>query len=226
MLNSESSPSERTGQTVEIVGRTLYLYGGSYGNSYMTDMHVLEIDPKPEIVKKKLSSKENFIRSVKDFYGNSSLSDVILEIEGKEIHAHRFILSVLSEKFKNMFTCGLSESHNKTIKIKDHKLVYFEYVLNFLYSTEVENEYFKKSWAFDDYIEILKITDEYFVLDLKEYIQSKIIGYVNTDNFSKVYYISKKYKADSLYAFCTWFYRQNKDSLGIELLDETFSDIY
>ncbi len=133
----------------------------------MTDMHVLEIDPKPEIVKKKLSSKENFIRSVKDFYGNSSLSDVILEIEGKEIHAHRFILSVLSEKFKNMFTCGLSESHNKTIKIKDHKLVYIEYVLNFLYSTEVENEYFKKSWAFDDYIEILKITDEYFVLDLK-----------------------------------------------------------
>ena len=120
----------------------------------------------------------------------------------------------------------MSESFNKIIKIKDQKLMYFEYILKYLYSTEIENDSFNKQWGFDDYIEILKISDEYFISDTKEFAQQKIIAFVNVENFSKVHYIAKRYKADSLYAFCTWYYRQNKESLGSELLDETFSNIY
>lgn len=187
---------------------------------------MLEIDPKPDIIKKIMNSKENFIYFTKEFYDNPTFSDVILEIEGKEIKAHKVILSILSEKFKNMFCCGLFESNKKKIIIKEHKLAYFEYILKYMYSTEIENDSLNPNWAFDDYIKILKLSDEYFIIDIKEFAQQKIISLVTLENFSKVNYIAKKYKADTLYLFCKWFQRQNKEYLGIDLLDDTFSEIY
>jgi hypothetical protein len=122
----------------------------------------------------------------KEFYDNPTFSDVILEIEGKEIKAHKVILSILSEKFKIMFCCGLFESNKKKIIIKEHKLAYFEYILKYMYSTEIENDSLNPNWAFDDYIKILKLSDEYFIIDIKEFAQQKIISLVTLENFSKV----------------------------------------
>lgn len=46
------------------------------------------------------------------------LTDVILELNGEEIHAHKVVLSAASPYFKAMFTSGLKETEMSRIKLQ------------------------------------------------------------------------------------------------------------
>ena len=42
-----SGPRARAGHTMTLVNRKLFLFGGSYGSEYLSDLHVLDTDPPP-----------------------------------------------------------------------------------------------------------------------------------------------------------------------------------
>jgi hypothetical protein len=124
----------------------MYIYGGgSTGiNSYDNCVYTLEIDPEPDIFNKKISikkSKDKIIKGIKVLYNNKQLSDVEIIVENVSFYCHKFILSLLCEKFKSMFTSGLRESIKSRIAIKNHKHKHFEVFLKYLYYGEInEND--------------------------------------------------------------------------------------
>ena len=69
---------------------------------------------------------------------NNSLTDVILNIKGKELEAHKVILTTMSPVFEMMFNEGYTEYRDSYVKVEEIDSDVFEEFLRFLYSGQVE----------------------------------------------------------------------------------------
>ncbi len=56
-------------------------------------------------------------------------SDVIFVVDGKHIPAHKAIVSARSEPFSNLLFCGMRESGQREIQIKDTSYEAFKAIL-------------------------------------------------------------------------------------------------
>ena len=52
----------------------------------------------------------NLINNMRKLINNSTFADVVFSVEGKQIYAHKAILSAQCEHFRAMFTNGMRES--------------------------------------------------------------------------------------------------------------------
>ena len=50
------------------------------------------------------------MQGISKLMNNPDLSDVTFMVEGKAFYAHKNIVSILSEKYRAMFTAGMKES--------------------------------------------------------------------------------------------------------------------
>ena len=65
------------------------------------------------------------------------LSDVTFMVEGKPFYAHKNIVSILSEKYRAMFTAGMKESQSKQVVPITHiSYAVFGQIMRYLYSGE------------------------------------------------------------------------------------------
>ncbi len=64
---------------------------------------------------------DNFFEDARNLYNTKIFSDVVFEIEGEEISAHKATLASRSNYFMKMFTSGMSESHSAKISIPNMK---------------------------------------------------------------------------------------------------------
>ena len=55
-------------------------------------------------------SKKKLLNNLSEFVNSEAFSDIVFIVEGKRFYAHRLVLSLLSEKFRAMFTVGMKES--------------------------------------------------------------------------------------------------------------------
>jgi len=63
-------------------------------------------------------------------------SDVVFMVEGKKFYGHKIIISLLSEKFKAMFSgqTGFIESQQNTINISNVSYTIFNQIMAYLYT--------------------------------------------------------------------------------------------
>lgn len=254
IVNHNKTPSSRAGHSMTIVNeRFIYILGGSANASYFNGIYLLEIDLEPEIYSESPSIMHNeLIKSnFKNLFNNFLLSDVDIIIENKIIKGHKFILSLSSAKFENMFSVNMKE--NYTVTITHFKYVHFEVFLKFLYSGELlENEidfdnissipkesndeislmssfvYFDQrsqntqivihSWGLLDYLELLWISDEYYVNDLKIWCEKTITNFITYDNYSMIVAFANKFNCNNLLKYLDWYYSENKTKVKIEEL--------
>lgn len=101
----------RAGHSMTLVGTKLYIIGGSYGQDYLKDVYELNTDPCPEwdFVP---TGKTRLFEGIVSMLNNPDLSDVTFMVEGKPFYAHKNIVSILSEKYRAMFTAGMKESQS------------------------------------------------------------------------------------------------------------------
>ena len=90
-------------------------------------------------------------------YGNllesGRLSDVTLNVNGKEFKCHRVILAASSPVFATMFECDLNEKRLNQVDIVDIDEKTFQELLRFIYTGEV--------WNFDAFdIKLLNAADK------------------------------------------------------------------
>jgi hypothetical protein len=172
-------------------------------------MHILEVDPEPVFKPAKLKTKEKLLDGVKKYYNNPFLSD--LKICNKKydwtFFGHKFVLCLICEKFRAMFSSGCKESLNQEIYI-DYDPRIFSAILKYLYSGEIDESNFQ-TWVLDDYLDLMKISDELLLQEVKEWSEMKIIKYIHHENFLFIYYYAKRYSADILIEYCKWYHRQN-----------------
>ncbi|TMW66068.1 hypothetical protein Poli38472_003833 [Pythium oligandrum] len=129
-------PGRRAGHTCSLLeDRKLFVFGGSCGNEYLNDMYVLDTDPPPRATITCTTSPTLVLQqALRDFVNNEEFSDISFLVEGRIVYAHKIILTLLSDRFRSMFTGGFREAQQKEIVIPDMRYVVFLKMLEYLYT--------------------------------------------------------------------------------------------
>ncbi|XP_071943801.1 kelch-like protein 10 [Antedon mediterranea] len=72
-----------------------------------------------------------------DLRRNRQLCDVVLDVDGREFHAHKNILSACSPYFRALFTNGMTESDMSRINIPNVSYKIMNYLIEFAYTREI-----------------------------------------------------------------------------------------
>uniref|UniRef100_A0A914PV03 BTB domain-containing protein n=1 Tax=Panagrolaimus davidi TaxID=227884 RepID=A0A914PV03_9BILA len=114
------------------------------------------------------------------------LFDVVFDINGMKLYAHRYRLSTVSSTFKSMLSDRWS-SKNEAIPIKDYKFKDFKELLTFIYSG-------KCSFNDTNIFTILDMAEYYQISHLKELCDEYLSKMeLNLSNSLKVLEICNKY---------------------------------
>lgn len=122
---------------------------------------------------------------------NNSLTDVTLNIKGKELQAHKAILTTMSPVFEIMFNEGYTEHRDNYIKIEDVDSDVFEEFLRFLYSGQVEH---LDEVCFD----LFAAADKYEVQPLREICIQHIGTIITVDNAVDILVFADGYGVENL----------------------------
>ncbi|CAB4017753.1 kelch 40a [Paramuricea clavata] len=94
-------------------------------------------------------------------------SDVVLVVEGKEVHVHRYMLSMQSPVFKAMFNGNFKDSQQEKIELKDDKYEAMLLFLQLLYPTNMLDESRGNVDINDENVlQILEIADKYTAINI------------------------------------------------------------
>ncbi|KAJ0397565.1 hypothetical protein P43SY_003440 [Pythium insidiosum] len=131
-------PGRRAGHTCSVLeDRKLFIFGGSYGNEYLNDLHLLDTDPPPRATVTCTSSPTQMLQhALRDYVNCEAFSDVTFLVEGRVVYGHKMVLSLLSERFRGMFTGGFRESQQREIVIPEIRYCVFLRMMEYLYTGE------------------------------------------------------------------------------------------
>ena len=102
-------------------------------------------------------------------------SDIVFQIEGKKIFAHKAILFAQCEHFRAMFGNGMKESNQTIFEIQDWSYNAFLHMIEYLYTGSIKDF---KAVA----IEVLGLADAYCIENLKALCENSLIHNVDNDN--------------------------------------------
>lgn len=120
-------------------------------------------------------------------------SDVTLEVEGKSFPVHKNILCARSPVFRAMFTGGMRERSEKTIKIYDVDTIIFSEFLNFIYCGKFDEKLLQ-----DRTIEVLAIANKYDLRGLKTKCELLLLHRVTKSSAASILMAADMYNAPFL----------------------------
>ena len=147
-------------------------------------MYILDTDPCPQFQFVN-TSKNKLLRSIREYTNREEFSDITFIVEGKQFHAHKLVLSLLSEKFKAMFTNGMIESKQKVLDIQNISYPVFSSIMHYLYTgdfhfgADTEGQELSLDYLF----EFLRVADEYILEDVKMSCEKHLVDVLNADNY-------------------------------------------
>lgn len=175
-----------------IYNNNLYILMGIEERN-LNSMICIEIDSPREkrVVQNRNSGFEKLL-------GSKILSDVIINVDGRSIPAHRCILYARCKYFEGSFGGFMRESHEEEIKIRDISYPIFMKVLEYIYSGETDIR-------LSEAVEVLKASDLLLLDDLKtqcQIILSKTLPTATQDDFSNLLDIGQTYSCTELVQRC------------------------
>jgi hypothetical protein len=143
----------------------------------------------------------------KELLKDTSLCDVIFQLDSVSVPAHRNILVARSQYFKSMFQSGMQESQKKTVTIQDIDEASFRAVLEFLYTGTLD---LRQS---TDLISLMHAADLFQLDDLKDHLVGFYKDVINKENIWNLYSASDKYNQPKLKEVCKDFILEHYESL-------------
>ena len=134
--SDSAGPGRRAGHSATVCSdaRRLIVFGGSLGNEYLNDIHVLDTDPSPSSAcfasgqnsaaissspepmhARNVAPARSLAQRLKPFVNASDFSDVVFVVEGQNLYAHRLVLAATSERFAASFRQGRPSSSSYSI---------------------------------------------------------------------------------------------------------------
>ena len=118
--------------------KQLFIFGGFDGSKWLNDICILDIG-KLEANEITNEAVSNLISNMRKILNQNVFSDVIFLVDGKQIYAHKAILSAQCDHFRAMFTSGMKESSQTQIEIKDWSYNSYALLMEYLYTGSIQN---------------------------------------------------------------------------------------
>lgn len=93
---------------------------GSDGTTFKVDAHV-----------------QNCFLIMDELRKEGALCDIVFRVKGQEFRAHRVVVASCSPYLRAMFTCGMKESNQQEIELKEIEPYAMEAILTFAYTGEI-----------------------------------------------------------------------------------------
>ncbi|EGC38531.1 hypothetical protein DICPUDRAFT_45776 [Dictyostelium purpureum] len=218
---TEGPPKRRRHSTVLIENYggggkpKLFLYGGTHHSCIYNDFWEYSFpSPVPIPSDNLVEDFSMLFTKAKEFF-----SDVTFNVEGKQIHAHRNILSVRSPYFKSLFSSGLKETYEKEITINERHDD-FKTLIEFLYSGN------EQLVELENCIGILYLADLYCVPRLKTVCESKATEGIECETVVNIFKEADNFKLTKLRKLCLNFMARNhKELVKLGLLNDIGSNV-
>ena len=137
---------------------------------------------------------------------NQTLTDVTLQVEGKEFKAHKVVLAASSPVFAAMFKEGTKEHQDNYVNIEDIDSDVFDVFLRFLYSGQVEN-------LDEMYFDLLAAADKYDVQPLREICIQHMTKNISVDNVVDMLALADRYDVEPIKIYAQNFITNNMASV-------------
>ena len=166
--------------------KQLFIFGGFDGCKWLNDICILDIG-KLEENEINNEAVNSLILNMRKIINNQTFADVVFQVEGKPIYAHKAILSAQCEHFEAMFMNGMKESTQSTIEVKDWSYSSYLLMMEYLYSGSIAN--FNPRVALD----LLGLADAYMLEGLKYLCENTLMHNVDNDNVCALLIDANKY---------------------------------
>lgn len=209
-------PTKRAGHTASIVGRYIYIIGGSSGSDYHNDCYKLDTDNL--LLPPSCSAPQSFMTSqLKDLCNSEELSDVTFIVEGKRLFAHKVVLSLSSEVYRAMFLRNKfrEKEVGTEIKVPDCTYEVFLSILEYMYTGTIDLSLINASCGQTDetkveqILGILEMADHLLLDHLKESCEHALFHLVNASSYEYLMEFAKDSNAKHLEAICCHYARNN-----------------
>ena len=200
-----AGPGRRAGHSATVVNRSLVVFGGSHGSDYINDFFVLDTDPPPVAAVTAPSCTKRLRSNLHDFVNSPSFSDVEFLVEGHRVYGHKVILSLLSERFRSMFSDenGFSEAVEGQVVVPDYSHKVFVLMLEYLYTGVLPDLRIDPgSPSFELAVELLGLSDQYLLDHLKQSCEQQLQAAVRDDTAEWLLEVADRSNAWQLQQVC------------------------
>jgi len=147
---------------------------------------------------------------------NGLFSDVTLDVDGKLFPAHRNILAARSPVFRAMFTGGMREQSEKTIKIYDVDTIIFAEFLKYIYCGQFDDKLLSERT-----VEVLSTANKYDIRSLKVKCEELLLQRVTKSTAASILMAADLYNAPHLKQCVVTVITQNfMDVIGTDSFKE------
>lgn len=204
-------PGRRAGHTATAVGRNIYVFGGSCGSDYLNDFYVLDTDPSPHAGITQPTSLQLVERRLRHFFNDEDFSDVTFLVQGRRVHGHKMVLSIVSDCFRAMFTSGFRETDSIEIEIQDCSYDAFLAVMEYVYTgqTSKVDPTLGIDVNVNQVVEILELADRFILDHLKQICETALQPVINGETVEFFLQVAQKTNSMQLQAICEHFIRNS-----------------
>lgn len=131
-------------------------------------------------------------------FEDGKFSDVVLNVQGKEIHAHKMILAARSVVFASMFQHDMEEKKKNLIEIADLDYETIRETLRFMYTDQARNIDARAE-------DLLAAADKYSLDRLKAMCEESLCSKMSVESAATLLFLADMHSAEQLKALAMGF---------------------
>ncbi|KOC62519.1 RCC1 and BTB domain-containing protein 1 [Habropoda laboriosa] len=139
----------------------------------------------------------NLTNSLREAFDDPITSDLIIEVQGKQIHVHKALLKMRSHYFRMMFEEHWVENSQSVIKHEQYSYDTYKTFLKYLYTNEID--------LLNNVSELLDLANEYMENQFKRHCFQLMKERITVTDVAFLYDISIKYDSKDLEEHCLIF---------------------
>lgn len=185
------------------------------GDEYSCDDGFFQIEFVVSDININSSNQNSILTSCRNcikLHEDNEFTDVTLNVNGRELKAHKCMLAIRSPVFHRMFSTDMLESKTNIVNIDDISQDVFVQLLKYIYTGTADVSKYAT--------ELFLAAEKYLIDDLKEECKEIINNHISIDNCIKILVLADQVKDSLIQTKAIEFINRNKDKIDVDDLFE------
>ena len=185
------------------------------GDEYSCDNGFFQIEFVVSDININSSNQNSILTSCRNcikLHQDNEFADVTLNVNGRELKAHKCMLAIRSPVFHRMFSTDMLESKTNIVNIDDISQDVFVQLLKYIYTGTADVSKYAT--------ELFLAAEKYLIDDLKEECKEIINNHISIDNCIKILVLADQVKDSLIQTKAIEFINRNKDKIDVDDLFE------